>query len=344
MSSFASSWDKFVGVLNMATAGWMPGRSMKTEFVDMKGKTCLVTGSNVGIGYEIASKLAKSGATVYLLVRDPVKGEVARTTLIDATGNEDIHVRAIDMGSLASVREFASTWDSSVPIHVLINNAGMVTSKYLKTRDGHEITLQVNALAPHILSLGLLPVLADNARIINVTSHAHYESTLADLPADDPNHHTMLGGLYKDGEGIPLSRTMWLYSRSKAVQMMLGRELQHRLSASSVYGPKKIVVHSCQPGFVASTIWEERPDTQDHGTERVRATLKKIVGILASTSEQGAVTPYFLASSAPAKEVYDFGYWDRKVKRVPGQPVLNESLVSAYWDACTPDKDSETLA
>lgn len=248
MSSFASSWDKFVGVLNMATAGWMPGRSMKTKFVDMKGKTCLVTGANIGIGYEVAHKLAKSGATVYLLCRNAEKGEAARTKLVEATGNKDIHVRAVDLGSLASVREFAAAWDAAVPIDVLVNNAGMVTSKYLKTGDGHEITLQVNALAPHVLTLGLLPRLAPHARIVNVVSHAHYESTPADLDAEDPNMHAMLGKLYKDGEGFPLSRTMWLYSRSKAVQLMLGRELQHRLSASPEYKDKKIVVHSCQPG------------------------------------------------------------------------------------------------
>ncbi|KAJ7485008.1 hypothetical protein B0H11DRAFT_1608573, partial [Mycena galericulata] len=283
--------------------------------VDMKGKTCLVTGANVGIGYETAHKLAKSGATVYLLCRDTTKGDAARTKLVEATGNENIHVRALDLGSLASVREFAAAWDTSVPIHVLVNNAGMVTSKYLKTGDGHEITFQVNALAPHILTLGLLPVLADHARIVNVVSHAHYESTPADLDASDPDMHAMLSKLYKDDEGFPLSRTMWLYSRSKALQIILGRELQHRLTASPKYGQKKIVVHSCQPGFVASTIWEERPETQDHGTEKLRATLKKIVGILASSAEQGAVTPYFLASSERAAAVYDLGYWDRRVKR-----------------------------
>ncbi|KAJ7508689.1 hypothetical protein B0H11DRAFT_39336 [Mycena galericulata] len=316
---------------------------MPSKYVDMKGKTCLVTGANVGIGYEIAHKLAKSGATVYLLCRDPGKGEAARTILVESTGNKEIYVRALDLGSLASVREFVAAWDSSVPIHVLVNNAGMVTSKYLKTRDGHEITFQVNALAPHTLTLGLLPVLAERARIINVVSFAHYASTVADLDAGDPDMHAMLGKLYKDGEGLPSSRTMWLYSRSKAVQIMLGRELQRRLTASPMYGPKKIVVHSCQPGVAASTIYDQRPDTQDPTTDKLRGLLNMIVGVLGISVEQAAVTPYFLASSEQAQAVYDFGYWDRCVRRVPGQPVLNEKLCAAMWDACTSDKHSQSL-
>ncbi|KAJ7432139.1 hypothetical protein B0H11DRAFT_2297838 [Mycena galericulata] len=344
MSSFASFWDSFVSILNTLTAGWFPGRSLRTDFVDLKGKNALVTGANVGIGYEIAQKLAKSSATVYLLVRDPVKGEAARTKLVDATGNKDIHVRKLDLGSLASVREFTSAWDSSVPIDILVNNAGMVTSKYLKTGDGHEITFQVNALAHHILTLGLLPALADHARVINISSRAQYDAKVADLDASDPDHHALLSKLYKDGEGFPLSRTMWLYNRSKAVQLLLGRELQRRLTASLVYGPKEIVVHGCEPGFVASTIWDERPDTQDEATAKLRAILRKIVDALAGTPEQGAVTPYFLATSERAKAVYDFGYWDRKVKRVPSQPVLDNKLCAAFWDACTPGKDSEVLA
>ncbi|KAJ7728281.1 hypothetical protein DFH07DRAFT_757311 [Mycena maculata] len=317
---------------------------MSTKFIDLQGKTALVTGANVGIGYEIAHKLAKSGAAVYLLVRDPVKGGAARTRLMDATGNKNIHVRELDLACLTSVREFTSAWDSSVPIDILVNNAGMVTSKYLKTGDGHEITFQVNALAPNILTLGLLPVLADRTHIVNVSSCAQYDATAADLDPNDPNHHTLLGKLYKDGEGFPLSRTMWLYNRSKAVQLMLGRELQRRLSASSIYGPKKIVVHGCEPGFVASTIWDERPNTQDDATVKLRATVKKVVGVLGSVPEQGAVTPYFLATSERAKVVYNFGYWDRKVKRVPSQLVLNDELCAAFWNACTSDKDSEVLA
>lgn len=94
---------------------------------------------------------------------------------------------------------------------------------------------------------------------------------------------------------------------------------------------------------MASTIWEERPDTQDHGTAKIRNLLSKIVGVLAASSEQGAVTPYFLASSPLAAAVYELGYWDRRVKRVPSQPVLDDKLCAEFWGACTGDGEAQAL-
>ncbi|KAJ7730988.1 hypothetical protein DFH07DRAFT_945270 [Mycena maculata] len=254
----------------------------------------------------------------------------------EATGNKNIHVRAIDLGSVASVREFASTWETPVPIHVLVNNAGVVTSKYLKTHDGHEINFLIHALVPHVLSLGLLPMLADQARIVNVVSYAHYNSTVA-LGHGRPKYAYDARQAQQRRRGDPtLAHTMALLTLQGHAD-----DARPRVAAPPDREP---LVRTEEDRRAQLPTREQRSVTRDHGTKKIRKTLERIAGIFAITPEQGAVTPYFLASSEAAKGVYDFGYCDRRVKRVPGQPVLNEPLCAAMWDACIPDEDSETLA
>lgn len=117
------------GILSLTTI--LVGRllpKLKIPPTDLTNKTAIITGANSGIGYSLALSLAYQNATVYLASRNASKAHAAASGIIDATGisSAKIHVLSLDTSSLASVRAFASTWDSSSkPIDLLIHNAGI---------------------------------------------------------------------------------------------------------------------------------------------------------------------------------------------------------------------------
>ena len=97
--------------------------------VDLYGKRALVTGANVGLGKAIATSFASQGAEVYLLCRNEQKAEEARMDIAKKTGNNNVFVEVVDVGSLASVRGFVERWnkrsDKDKEVDILVNNAGM---------------------------------------------------------------------------------------------------------------------------------------------------------------------------------------------------------------------------
>ena len=235
----------------MLYAGWFPFTKLHVEPVDLHGRTALVSGANVGIGYECALKLAQYGASVWILCRDAAKAEAARARLAETSGNADIVVAVVDFGSIASVEAFATAWDAQRPIDIIVNNAGLVSGQYVKTEDGHEITYETNFLTHVVLTLRLLPYLADHARVVNVSSHGHYSADPKFLDPHDLDSHALLTGKlkFREGEDLPPSSSLDLYTKSKALQVIFGRQLQQRLAASSIYAKKNIIINSCHPGI-----------------------------------------------------------------------------------------------
>ncbi|HEX4862987.1 MAG TPA: SDR family NAD(P)-dependent oxidoreductase, partial [Acidimicrobiales bacterium] len=108
-----------------------------SDLPDMAGKTVIVTGANSGIGRAAARALGGAGARVVLAVRNLDKGREAASTI---PGDTD--VRALDLASLASVRDFAAKWEGE--IDVLINNAGVMAPPLSRTADGFELQFGTN--------------------------------------------------------------------------------------------------------------------------------------------------------------------------------------------------------
>ncbi|XP_040998700.1 dehydrogenase/reductase SDR family member FEY-like isoform X2 [Juglans microcarpa x Juglans regia] len=156
--------------------------------------TCIVTGSTSGIGREIARQLAEAGAHVVMAVRNPK----AANELIQKWQNEwsgmglplNIEVMELDLLSLDSVARFSEAWNARLgPLHVLINNAGIfsIGEPQKFSKDGYEEHIQVNHLAPALLSVLLLPSLirGSPSRIVNVNSIVMFSSVLHKrLPAE----------------------------------------------------------------------------------------------------------------------------------------------------------------
>lgn len=107
------AWDIAVTCLSILFGRLYP--RIEVPFVDLHGKTAIVTGANSGIGLSIAESLAKRNATVYLACRNVEKGRHAASQIIDACGGDSskrVHVWELDTSSMASVRVFAEAWSS----------------------------------------------------------------------------------------------------------------------------------------------------------------------------------------------------------------------------------------
>jgi len=141
------------------------------------GKIFIVTGGNVGCGYETARALVRLGGHVIIGTRNKEKGEKAVESIKKDTGSEKIENMQLDLADLNSVRSFAQEFlKKNLPLHVLINNAGIMMVPFSKTVDGHENQFGSNHIGHFLLTNLLLDVIIKSApsRIINLTSGAHY--------------------------------------------------------------------------------------------------------------------------------------------------------------------------
>jgi NAD(P)-dependent dehydrogenase (short-subunit alcohol dehydrogenase family) len=147
--------------------------------VDLTGRRIIVTGGASGIGVETARALAGAGAEVTLAVRDLAAGERAAEDIIASTGNKQVLVGRLDLADQGSVAEFAAAWDG--PLHVLVDNAGIMASPLMRTPQGWEMQFATNHLGHFALANRLHPALAaggaaGGARIVSVSSSAHLRS------------------------------------------------------------------------------------------------------------------------------------------------------------------------
>src|SRR5262245_14159160 len=119
--------------------GWATTAIEVVEGVDLRGKNAIVTGAASGIGVETARALAAAGAAVTLAVRNVPKGEGVAADVRKTTPGAALRVEALDLGDLASVRAFTTRWlASKVPLHILVNNAGIMACPLARSAEGHE--------------------------------------------------------------------------------------------------------------------------------------------------------------------------------------------------------------
>lgn len=272
----------------------------------MQGKLVVVTGATAGIGKEAARELARLGARVVIVGRNPEKTHgVAEEIRSAATGAVDVALA--DFASLRSVRQLAESLTERYPrIDVLLSNAGVYRLNRQLTTDGFEETFAVNHLAPFLLTNLLLDHLHASApsRIVVVASSAHYGQT---LDFDDlQNEH-----------GYKSMRT---YGRSKLANVMFTYALARRLEGSGV------TANSLHPGFVATSLGSGN-----------RIPVKPIMWLLRLTGraisvKDGADTPVYLASS-PDVEGLNGKFFDLRKEKMSSPQSYNTDDQERLWDA-----------
>ncbi len=259
----------------------------------MSGKVCLVTGATSGIGEVTAGELARKGATVVVVGRNPQKCEATVGRIRERTGNPAVEPLVADLSSQVEVRrlaeEFVRRHDR---LDVLVNNAGALLMDRRVSVDGIEMTFALNHLAYFLLTDLLLDRLRASApsRIVVVSSDAHRGVT---MDFDD------LGGRAK-------YRGFRAYSRSKLANVLFVRELARRLEGTGV------TANALHPGFVASGFFS--------GDGPAWWAMRRLAGLFAVTPERGAKTSVYLASSP-------------EVEGVTGQYFVKEKPVEPSWAA-----------
>ncbi len=253
---------------------------------DMKSKTCIVTGANVGIGRETARALVGQGARVVLVCRDRAKGEAARAEL--AAGGGEVDLLLCDLSSQAAVRELAARVERDYArLDVLVNNAGLIVPSRSTTVDGLETTFATNHLGYFLLTTRLLDLLRASApaRVVNVASEAHRNMR---LDFDDLQSER--------------SYSTWVaYGRSKLANLYFTYELAERLRGSGV------TANCLHPGVVASNFGRGEPGL-------LRA-LVRLASPFMINEVKGAATSVYLASSPEVEGVTGKYFARRREKR-----------------------------
>ena len=154
------------------------------EGYDLNGYNVIVTGGNSGIGVETVRALAKAGATVFLTSRNVENGQKVADEIKSSTNNNNVFVEQLELDSLENVRAFVARFlAKDLPLHSLINNAGVMACPLTYTRDGFETQLGTNHFGHFVLTTELLPALkrafqesGRHTRVVNLSSISHIQS------------------------------------------------------------------------------------------------------------------------------------------------------------------------
>lgn len=245
------------------------GINKSTDQLD--DKVVIVTGGNAGIGFEAAMDLAERGARVILACRNEGRGTTARDRIIEATGNQDVHYRNLDLASFDSIRAFAEIIiQNESRLDILINNAGIYNKEFQKTEDGLLLMMKSNHFGPFLLTNLLLPLLKSSApsRIINVSSVAHKSGK---IDFDNLNAEKETEKSYKPYD---------FYANSKLCNILMTIELDRRLEGT------RVTANSLHPGVVQTELISEIS---------VLKVMKPVSKFYFKTPKEGAQTTIHLA-------------------------------------------------
>lgn len=229
----------------------------------------LVTGASSGLGAETARALTAAGAETLLAVRNRSAGDTVAASIADSTGRALPKVLELDLADRASIARFLDGWQGA--LHVLINNAGVVTGGLERTREGWELQFATNHLGHFALATGLHDALRQGAsergeaRIVVLSSTAHMRAGMdfADLQFDERDYDPQIA-----------------YAQSKTANALFAVESTRRWSADGIYA------NSVNPGGIATGLQRNFTDWQRRSLEAAEAA-----GAFKYKSvEQGAAT------------------------------------------------------
>ena len=139
--------------------------------VSGENRPYVVTGASGSIGSEVVKSLARQGKTVVMACRNLEKGAAVQAHIYQAVPEATLELMEVDMTSLESVCRFADRLKERwTTLGGLFNNAGTINRRYELTQNGFERTLQVNYLAPCLLTRRLLPLLDEETHLVNMVS------------------------------------------------------------------------------------------------------------------------------------------------------------------------------
>jgi NAD(P)-dependent dehydrogenase (short-subunit alcohol dehydrogenase family) len=205
-------------------------------------KNAIVTGANNGLGFETTRFFASKGISVTMACRNLEKAEAAKQRILKENPQANLHIQEIDLKSLTSVRNFATTFvEKHQALDILVNNAGIMIPPFELTKDGFESQMAVNYFSHFLLTSLLFPLLSKSTegRVVSLSSIAHKSGK---INFDNINFK---------GEYNKVAA----YSQSKLACLMFAYELDRRLAKSNS-SVKSLAAH---PGVSATNLFQYLP-------------------------------------------------------------------------------------
>ncbi|XP_071454103.1 retinol dehydrogenase 12-like isoform X2 [Hetaerina americana] len=320
-------------------SSWWYGECQSKARLD--GKVAIITGCNTGIGKETVKDFVKRGCRVIMACRDLEKANKAAEDImesikgvkVESTAEEKkneakaegeikneesssainigkVEVHQLDLNSLESVREFAEKMLEKEPrIHLLINNAGIMSCPKGKTKDGHEVQLGVNHLGHFLLTCLLLHRICSTpgARIINVSSMAH---RWGNFDFDDME--------LEKGSYSPTAA----YGRSKLANILFTKSLAKKLEGTGVN------VYALHPGVVSTDLGRHLHSTIIPGASWF---YRNVNCFGAKNPVQGAQTTIYCAVDEKTANETGLYYSDCKVA-TPSAKARDPELAERLWN------------
>lgn len=269
----------------------------------MKGKICLITGSNSGIGKATVIGLAKMGATIVMACRNKKRGEQALNYIKRESNNELIDLMLVDLSSQKDIRQFVHDFKEKYKrLNVLINNAGVNLSKRTLTVDGIETTFAVNYLAHFLLCNLLFDLLKASApaRIVNVASSVQAKSIYFDNINGEKHYSQMKA-----------------YSMSKLAVVLFTYEFARRFDGDGV------TINCLHPGYVRTNM-----------IRNFRKFVKyffPFISLFVIGPKRGAKTSIYCASSPEVEGVSGKYFKKRKVTK-SSKASYDKDLAQKLWE------------
>jgi NAD(P)-dependent dehydrogenase (short-subunit alcohol dehydrogenase family) len=266
-------------------------------------KTIVITGGTSGIGEVAAVELARQGARIAVVARDPARAGMTLSKLRQANPSASHTAHIADLSKLYETRRVAKEIASAVPeIDVLVNNAGALFNTRQVTEDGLEKTFAVNHMAYFVLTNMLRLNLKPGARIVSTASDAHHGAKLD----------------FEDLQSAKKYSGFAVYGRSKLCNILFNRELARRIEGRGV------TANCLHPGFVATRFGD-----QSGGIVSVAVKIAKPIGAI--SPEEGAKTIVYLASS-PEVEGRSGGYYYKNKLATPTNEAQSDADAKRLWD------------
>ena len=309
--------NNYQGALQQPLGSGFSARSTTNDVIkgiDLKGKNVIVTGGNSGIGLETTKTLANAGAIVIVPARDIEKAKK------NLAGIKNVELETMDIMDPASIDAFAKKFLlSGRPLHLLINNAGIMWVPLRRDSRGIESQLATNYLGQFHLTAKLFPALknANGARVINVSSLGHH---MAPFNFDDPNF------LYRKYE------TLQGYGQSKTASNLFSLELDNRAKQFNI---RAYCVH---PGSIGGTQLAREASfelLQKMGFVDSDGTILPEIASRLKTIPQGAATTVWCATSSLLNTVGGVYCEDADVAR-----LVNDTVGISGVEPYSLDQDS----
>mmetsp|Transcript_9121 Transcript_9121/g.27449 ORF Transcript_9121/g.27449 Transcript_9121/m.27449 type:complete len:301 (+) Transcript_9121:152-1054(+) len=249
-------------------APWRP-----EEVPDLGGKVAIVTGANVGIGFYTAKHLARRNAHVIIASRNEKRGNAAADAIVAEFPHAKVEFMKLDLASRKSILSFVRDFCAkNLPLHILVNNAGVCNVPFNRTVEGYEVTVGTNHFGTFLLTMSLLDVLKTSApsRVVTVSSGL---ATKGKVDFED-----LAGQAYTKSD-FPT------YNNSKLYNVLFAFELEKKLRGSGVHS------YAVHPGMAKSEI----VDKMDSNMQTM--LIRNLGGVMMQSTERGAYSSIYAATS-----------------------------------------------